>query len=169
MIKPNFAPITRSFQPNLSIDPLVGAAKLLGRLLWALMPGPFLLFLGGEAVIQASLGVRLFYAFEGGEPSGKIVEALYGLSGTLVAPFASVDGDVAVSGSGVFHLSTVVAMDVYLLAGIATIVTYTVLRSGFGIVRWQVRRAHRRHRPARVEAPTQAPLVSEAVLSDQVA
>jgi len=181
MIKPTFAPTTSLPRPNLSFEPTVRAAiryaKVAGRVLRALLPGPFLLFIAFETIVQSSLGVRLFYAFDGGQPRGAVVEELYDLSAKLVAPFTTWDGDVTVDTSGIFHLSTIVAMDVYLFAGIIAIVSYTILRGGFGvtraIVRLQNHRAARRRsqRPidsAAADEPVAA-VAPEGALSDQVA
>ena len=180
MIKPNFAPTASDTRPSISFEPLIRGArpllsgvKFLGRVVHALLPGPFLIFLGFEALVQASLGTRLYYAFDGSQPSGPILERLYDLSGTLVAPFSSWDGEIPVDSSRIFHLSTIVAMDAYLFAGIAVIVTYTILRSGFGIARWSIRlqaRRTRRRRAQPVEPEMAQPTaMPEAAFSDQVA
>jgi hypothetical protein len=106
--------------------------------LWALKPGPVLLILAAEVFVQACLGVRMYFSFDGGEPTGRLAQ-MHDISDKLVSPFHSWDGTVVVN-KNVFELSTIVAMDVYLFAAVAAIVALVMMRTFVAFARYVVRR-----------------------------
>jgi len=148
-------------------------ARGFGRALWAVKPGPVLLILAVEAFVQACLGVRLYYAFHGGSPTG-ILDEMHDISDKLVSPFRSWDGNVVVN-KNIFEISTIVAMDAYLFAAVGAIVLLVMARTFVSFGRYVTRRYRlRRERRAFailqpvLEEPAVAPTSSE-IAADQVA
>jgi hypothetical protein len=154
-------------------------ARGFGRALWAVRPGPVLLIIAVEAFVQACLAVRLYFSFQGGDPTGRLAQ-MHHISDTLVSPFRSWDGTILFS-KGVFEISTIVAMDAYLFAAIGAIVLLVMMRTFVAFGRYVVRQTRLRHErralAAQQEAPGEADLDSapvtlssnNEVIADQVA
>src|SRR6476620_800090 len=108
----------RGFIYNLHIrQGLATGAGAFGRTLYRLKPGPVLIIIAIEAIVQFCLATRLYFSFQGRTPECLLLNA-HNASDTLVDPFRNWDGTVVMT-KGIFEISTIVAMDVYLFAGIA--------------------------------------------------
>ena len=88
-----------------------------------------LLQLVAVAVVEAALGFRLGLLLAGANPSNGFVDFIYDVSGPLVYPFEGIVSNGTVDG-GVFEPASLIAMIVYLVAGLILVAILWVLMAG---------------------------------------
>jgi hypothetical protein len=94
---------------------------------------PFLLTLCTLAVIEVMLGLRLWTQLTGRPIDSAWLAPLVALSDPLVAPFSDFDSNPPlIEGASVFDVSTVLAMNVYLIIALAGLITGLIVS---GLVR----------------------------------
>ena len=120
-------------------------------------------------VIESMLATRLWLQLNNSDLSG-VARALISVTDVLVSPFHNGDSSgVQDRANGVFEYSTLIAVEVYLLAMLAIIAVIVALRfavfgvsTGVALKRWHSRRATRQAAVARAQKNAPAPATEAA-------
>ena len=80
--------------------------------------------------IESLLLYRFWILFSGNEPGALPLKALYSLTDLLVWPFRSFERPGDANNLSTIDISTLVAMDVYLVSALALVFAVTLTRSG---------------------------------------
>jgi hypothetical protein len=96
-------------------------------LIWAI--------LAGGAVIELLLAVRVWAQVTGRPVADGLLGLVFDLSGRLVGPFSGFEPSArTIKSTGILEISTLVAMEAYLLATIAAVVLVLLVRSLVGAI-----------------------------------
>ncbi|HXH21882.1 MAG TPA: hypothetical protein VNN10_07615 [Dehalococcoidia bacterium] len=88
------------------------------------------LFMLGVAfgAVEGLLGLRLWAQFSGNDVTAPLLGALYDLSSAFIDPFRDAETTAPVRDHGLLELATLLALEVYFVAGLLLVVALVLLR-----------------------------------------
>jgi hypothetical protein len=118
-------------------DRFAGAGRdFLGALLSIVSPGRLILqFLIAGVVVEAILAARVWFQLTSQGADAGLTGLVFRISEGLISPFVHLEPVTPIKTTGIIELSTLVAMEVYLVATLAAVVLVVFGRQFFRILR----------------------------------